>query len=130
MQKCSKLAKTVRPGTRTRKNPDPSFSGTGMAGYGYGSVIFTRGLPGIFTTDIAFTGQKRDQSLWKEALNSISKMRLKSRSYHLEKSISNPKRHLLKLLMRMLKRRTSLKKFHPPKVKVNGSGKNLVISGG
>src|ERR1700678_2478174 len=81
-------------------------------------------------TDIAFTGQKRDRSLWKEALNSILKMRLKSRSYHLEKSISNPKRHLLKLLMGMLKRRTSLKKFHPPKVKVNGSGKNLVISGG
>ena len=39
----------VRPLTHTRKNPDPSFSGTGMAGYGYGSVIFTRGLPGIFT---------------------------------------------------------------------------------
>src|ERR1700678_2701360 len=35
--------------TRTRKNPDPSVSGTGMSGYGYGSVIFTRGLPGIFT---------------------------------------------------------------------------------
>src|ERR1700678_3874672 len=54
--------------TRTRKNPDPTFSGTGMSGYGYGSVILTRGLPGIFTS----TNWASSLSLFAEMTLSVS----------------------------------------------------------
>ena len=49
---------------------------------GHSKIGCWMGLISKLKTYIGFTGWKRDQSLWKEALNSILKMRLRSQSYH------------------------------------------------